>query len=103
MWSYFRSKASLDKALAVERCRRELAERESADARERLARVELEFARLRDQVLQKQGVIAAPLRTEPAPPPHPLVGVIAQLGITEWDGKTSASPNAFSEPAMTDD
>jgi hypothetical protein len=96
MWfTYFRSKATLERLLAVERCRREMLDVENADLRARLTRTELEFARLRDAALMKHGAIPAPLRTEPAPT-HPLVGVIANLGVSQY------TPKPFSEPAMPD-
>jgi hypothetical protein len=107
MWSLlFRTKAGLDKALAVERCRRELAEAEAHDLRARLEQIELQHARLLDQVLQKQGTITTPLRTKPAPPPHPLVGALAALSMTEYDGKNpngAASSSPDSWPPMPDE
>lgn len=107
MWSLlFRTKASLEKTLAVERCRREIAEEQLAETRTRLAQVELQHARLIDATLLKQGVINAPIRTEPAPPAHPMFGALAALSMSEYDpGKKSngALSPPLSAPSMPDE
>lgn len=86
MWSLiFASKARLSEQLAVERATRVLREEQLADARERLAKSERQFDRLRDQVLAKQGVIHSPLADTPRPPALPLAGVMSAFGVTEFD------------------
>jgi hypothetical protein len=91
MWfTYFRSKATLERQLASERTlSSQLCER-LQEMRERLERTEIEFARLRDATLLKQGVIHAPLRTEPQPA-SPLASFVGALGLTEYGPPPSAS------------
>lgn len=114
MWSLlFRSKATIQTALAVERTRRELLEQENRELRERLVRAETEKARLIDAVLLKQGSINAPLHTEKRTD-NPIATYITAMGVQEIDGKTpvdrisqrvadETNSHLFSAPSMPDE
>lgn len=95
----FRSKAGLVRDLAVERCRREIADRDNLALKARLQETETAHARLIDQVLARQGVINSPLRdTPPRPAASPAASVIRAMGITEYAGpRTPPSEAAMSE------
>jgi hypothetical protein len=96
----FRSKAGLVRDLAVERIRRELAERDVLKLSARLQVSETEFSRLVDQVLARQGVINSPLRdTPPRPAASPAASVIRAMGISEYAGPRTP----FSEADMSDE
>lgn len=102
MWSLlFRSKAALERDLAVERTRREIAERSELALKAKLQETETAHARLIDQVLARQGVITSPLRDTPPRPAatSPAASVLRALSINEYAGpKTSPS----SEAAMSE-
>jgi hypothetical protein len=95
----FRSKAGLVRDLAVERIRREIADRDVLSLKARLQETETAHARLLDEVLARQGVISSPLRDTPLrPAASPAASVIRALGISEYAGPR-ALPH---EAAMTD-
>ncbi len=99
MWSLlFRSKIKLERDLAVERCRRELLERENADLRARLTKIETQFERLRDAALTKAGAIHEPLREVPAPPASPLLGAISAMSMNSYTPKNTTSLSAAAMP-----
>ncbi len=101
MWSLlFRSKIRLERELAVERCRRELLERENTGLRERLAKTETQFERLRDAALVRVGAIHEPLREVPAPPASPLLGALSAMGMNSYTPKNIPS---LSDAAMPDE
>jgi hypothetical protein len=94
-----RSKAALERDLAVARCRCEIAERDNLALKAKLQDTETAHARLIDQVLASKGVITSPLRdTPPRAAASPAASVIRALGISEYAGPRALSPEA----AMTD-
>jgi hypothetical protein len=96
----FRSKAGLVRDLAVERIRREVAERSELSLKAKLQETETAHARLIDQVLARQGVINSPLRdTPPRPAASPAASVIRAMGISEYAGPRTP----FSEADMSDE
>jgi hypothetical protein len=95
----FRSKARLERELAVERCRRELTDRDVLALKARLQDTETAHARLIDQVLARQGVINQPLRDSPRPAASPAASVIRAMSISEYAGPRIHP----SEAAMSDE
>jgi hypothetical protein len=95
----FRSKAGLVRDLAVERIRREVAERSELALKAKLQETETAHARLIDQVLARQGVINQPLRDSPRPAASPAASVIRAMSISEYAGPRIHP----SEAAMSDE
>lgn len=78
----FGSAPSLATELAVARVRAELAERDNADLRARLTSTAAEYARFREQVFARQGVLAAPLTDTAAVSPRPpIAGIFGALSV----------------------
>jgi hypothetical protein len=78
----FRSKATLERELAVERCRREFADRDVLALTARLQDLETAHENLIDQVLARQGVITAPLHARASsvrPPMQPFAQALSAL------------------------
>lgn len=97
----FRSKAGLVRDLAVERTRREIAERNELALKAKLHETETALARLIDEVLARQGVISSPLRDTPPRPAatSPAASVLRAFGISEYAGPRV---HPTSEAAMPD-
>ena len=76
----FRTRARLERELAVERIRREFLERDLDATRKRAVRAETALERYVDQALASRGVIHSPLRDPVVKPPaSPYVGVMAAM------------------------
>jgi hypothetical protein len=86
----FRSKARLERELAVERCRREIADRDVLALKARLQDIETAHRNLIDQVLARQGTITAPLHPRPASERQPASPFAAAFSALSRDTLTTA-------------
>lgn len=100
MWDFLtRSRATLQRELAVAQVRLVLAEEDNRELRTRLADVSGEYARFRDQVWARLGAISAPVTPEASASARtPRVSPFAALSITEMPEKRTPFP----EPVMPD-
>lgn len=89
----FRTRARLERELAVERIRREFVEQDNDELRKRVTRAEAALERYVDQALASKGVIHAPLR-DPITPPQasPFARVMSALSRDTLSDPTSEAP-----------